>query len=304
MPSSPVAERWAARAQVWLGTLVEIALPSAEATEARFAAAFSAIAHIHHKMSAHDPKSDLARIARDAHRRALVVDPETYAVLELAQALAGESCGLFDVSVAPVLARRRLLPARAAPHATRCGCMAALRLEPGFRVRADAPVALDLGGIAKGHAVDRAVAVLRGFGASTGHVNAGGDLRVFGSGAWLPVRVRHPLHPSVALTLFDVQEAAVATSADYFRGTASALVDPRAHDTRPFGGSATVIAPTCILADALTKVVALEPAQAAAILARHGAHAFHLEAGDDGLRGSTTCTGSTAHLRLPPALAA
>jgi thiamine biosynthesis lipoprotein len=171
-------------------------------------------------------------------------------------------------------------------------------------VRATVPVALDLGGIAKGHAVDRAVTALRAAGASAGLVNAGGDLRWFGSNAWMPVRVRNPTNPTVAVSLFEVQDAAVATSADYFRGAIGGLVDPRSHRLRSLGGSVTVVAPTCALADALTKVVALDHARAATILARHGAHAFHLDLRDGGLRVRTTCSASTAHLRLPRACAA
>jgi len=303
MPSSLVPDRWSMRAQVWLGTLVEIALPAAEATDARFAAAFAAIAHVHRKMSAHHPASDVARIARSAHRRAVHVDPDTYAVLELAQTLARETGDAFDVTVAPVLVRSGLLPARAAGRGARCGRMHALRLKRGLRVGADAPLALDLGGIAKGYAVDRAVAALRAAGAPSGLVNAGGDLVAFGSENWMPIRVRHPRNPGLALRLFEVKDAAVATSADYFRHPRNVLV-ARTGRARPFPGSITVIAPTCMLADALTKIVALEPARATAILARYGAQAFRLVAGEDGLGGRTTCTASTAHLRLPAALAA
>ena len=304
MPSSPAADRWITRAQVWLGTLVEIALHVATARDAYFAVAFAAIAHVHRKMSAHDPASDLACIARDAHRRAVVVDPETYAVLQLAQALSCESHGLFDVTVAPLLARYGLLPASAAGKGTHCGRMRALQLESGYRVRANVPVALDLGGIAKGYAVDRAVTALRAAGAGAGLVNAGGDLRWFGSDSWMPVRVRHPTNPTVAVSLFEVRDAGVATSADYFRGAIGGLVDPRSRRLRSLGGSVTVVAPTCALADALTKVVALDHAGAATILARHGAHAFHLDVQDGGVHARTTCPAFTAHVRLPLACAA
>jgi thiamine biosynthesis lipoprotein len=300
MPSSLAPNRWRTRAQLWLGTLVEVALPAAEASDERFGAAFAAIAHVHRKMSPHDPASDLARIARSAHRRAVRVDPATYAVLELAQALAREACAAFDVTVAPALVRSGVLPRRAAGRGARGGRMQALRLKPCLQVASDAPVALDLGGIAKGYAVDRAVAALRALGAHRGLVNAGGDLRAFGSEHWMPIQVRHPQHPGLALRLFDVQDAAVATSADYFRQPRRVLI-PRRGRARPFPGSITVIAPTCMLADALTKIVGLQPVRATAVLARYGAHAFRLDAGDEGLDARTTCTVSTAHLRLPAA---
>ena len=276
-----------ARARIALGTLVEIALPASEATEQRFDAGFDAIAHVHARMSPHDPESDLARIARDAHRRAVVVDPDTWAVLELALTLWRESRGVFDVTVAQGMARGRL---------------DALQLQRDFRVRATVAISLDLGGIAKGYAVDRAVAALRAAGATAGRVNAGGDLRTFGAGEWMAVRVRDPATPQVAIHLFDITDFAVATSADYFAST-PALIEPRSRHAQAFGGSVTVAAPTCAIADALTKIVALDPGHAPAILARHAAHAFRIGDGGDA-RCETTCSGSTTHLRLRQPVAA
>ena len=299
MRSSPTPDRWTARAEVWLGTLVEIALPADEATDPRFAAGFAAIAHVHRTLSAHDPASDLGRIARDAHRRPVIVDRETYAVLEFALRLSTATRGRFDVTVAPVLARAGALPMQASGRRARCGRMHALHLEPDGRMRADRPVALDLGGIAKGHAVDCAVAALRDTGVRAGRVNAGGDLRAFGCGDWTPVHVRHPAHPTVAVALCDVSDAAVATSGDYFRVGGGALVDPRTRRVRRYGASVTVVAPTCMVADALTKIVALDPARAPTILRRFGAEAFRLDADAAELHATTTCAASTSHLRLP-----
>jgi thiamine biosynthesis lipoprotein len=284
-----------ARAQIWLGTLVEIALPASDAGEARFAAAFGAIAHIHRKMSAHDRASDVARIAREAHARTIAVDTHTYAVLELALSLARETDGAFDPTVASAAMDGGDAPAQRA--AAGGGFAHALILEGDNRVRTTAPIALDLGGIAKGYAVDRAIAALLESDAGGGIVNAGGDLRAFGSAGWVPVRIRHPSDPALAVHLFDVRDVAVATSADYFR-TEGALLDPRTRRRRPFGASVTVAAPSCAVADALTKVVAGDSARAAETLARHGAHAFRLEPCDSGVRAATTCGASTSRLRL------
>ena len=303
MRSSPGTERRTARAQVWLGTLVEIALPAREATDARFAAAFAAVAHVHRKMSAHDSASDLARICRGAHLAPVTVDGHTYAVLEIARTLHEATDGAFDVAIAPVLARAGLLPARAAPHARGAG-MDAIRLLPGRRVQAAAPLALDLGGIAKGYGVDLAVAALQATGVRSGVVNAGGDLRAFGANDWLPVNVRHPVDPTRIVPLLELCDAAVATSADYFGDARGCLVDPRDGRLRQFTGSVTVVAPTCALADTLTKAVALAPAKSHALLARYGAHAFRLDSRDGRLVAATTCPTATAHVRLLPEKAA
>jgi len=285
-----------ARAEIWLGTLVEIALPEADASETRFAAAFAAIAHIHRKMNAHDLASDLARITRAAHMRTIVVDAQTYAVLELALALARDTDGAFDPTVAKAaISDDSAPPPIAAPAAGEFASL--VILEGDNHVRTTAPIALDLGGIAKGYAVDRAIAALIDSGAGGGVVNAGGDLRAFGSAGWVPVRVRHPANAALAAHLFDVCNVGVATSADYFRAD-GVLHDPRTGSRRTFGASVTVVAPTCALADALTKVVANDSARAAETLARYGAHAFRLEPCDDSVRATTTCAASTSQLRL------
>jgi FAD:protein FMN transferase len=284
MPSSPAPERWIARAQPWLGTLVEVALPSGEAAETRFAAAFAAIEHVHRKMSPCDPASDLARIRRVAQRRAVVVHSSTYAVLQLALSLHRQSGGAFD----PTVASARI---------------SALRLQGRNRVRATAPIDIDLGGIAKGCAVDCAVAALRASGAAAGLVNAGGDLRVFGTGVWTPVRLRHPGDPVIAAPLFELQDAAVATSGDYFCDGGN-LIDRRIRRIRRYAGSVSVVAPSCMLADALTKIVALAPARARGLLASYGAHAFRLREAGGELHCATTFSSPTPHLRLAAALAA
>ena len=253
-----MASALTARATIALGTLVEVAMPHDEATESRFRAAFSIVEHVHCCMSPQNPRSDVSRIGREAHFRAIRVDVHTYAVLELALAMSADSGGVFD----PTIARSR-------------GCLQAIVLEPRFRVRATEPVAVDLGGIAKGYAVDCAVAALRDAGASAGVVNAGGDLRVFGDAYWHDVRVRHPARPAVTLSLCALRDHALATSAAYFAGT---IVDPRTRRARRLRHSVTVVAPTCAIADALTKVVALAPADAPRVLERYQAQAVVLEA--------------------------
>ena len=285
MHCCPPEPAWVRRAQVWLGTLVEVALPQDEATAVRFDAAFAEVARVHRLMHPNARGSDLRRIARRAHRRAVRVDPRTFDVLQLAQALWRDSAGAFDPS----------LPARGGAD------FGSLELRSrGRRVRTLAPLHLDLGGIAKGHAVDLAVAALRAKGCRRGVVNAGGDLRCLGDHDWHPVRVRLPHDPAQAPALLEVRGAAVATSADTHRRPGGGLRDgrrlghrrPCAHD-----GSVTVIAPSCAVADALTKLVALQPQRATRWLNRHRAHALRI---DHAGRATTTLAPGGARARLAP----
>jgi thiamine biosynthesis lipoprotein len=156
--------------------------------------------------------------------------------------------------------------------------LAGLVIDDTARVCFDRPMQLDLGGIAKGYAVDCAVDALRSAGVSSGSVNAGGDLRVFGAAA-TRVHVRDPRRPHACMPLADVRDAAVATSATYFsrrrvRGAAvSAIVDPLRCEPCRTRASASVIASCCAVADALTKVVLLDERRAAHVLRRFAASA-------------------------------
>lgn len=272
------------RAQPWLGTLVEItALGGADDLLNRaVSAAFSEIARLHRAMSFHDGASDVARINRAAPGTVVAVDAATWRVLELAREVAELSGGAFDIACAPWLVEWRLLPAPdAAPQPAPCASGAVFALDEDLRVRKLAAGWIDLGGIAKGYAVDAAVAVLEGAGAGVtgGCVNAGGDLRAFGT-LRVPVTIRSPHAPGQAARQLELCDAALATSGSYFSrrrhaGRAvSALIDAR--DGRPQVGdiSATVRASRCAHADALTKVVLATGDAAHPALAAFGATAF------------------------------
>ena len=252
------------RAQPWLGTLVEIAASGHERERLAHAidAAFAAVSQVQRLMSFHARDSDVSRLNRHAWRKALRVHPWTYAVLQEAQRVARASDGLFDVSVAGVLVAQGLLPVlRGARVPDRNACFRDIRLLPGFRVRFDRPLLLDLGGIAKGFAVDRAVQRLRSAGVESGLVNAGGDLRCFGPVA-RQVHVRDPRSPSRLLPLAELREGAIATSGAYFTRRrragkdVSAQIDPRRRGGVP-RGSVSVAARRCMVADAWTKVLLL-----------------------------------------------
>lgn len=270
----------ARRARPLLGTFVEIAAegPCSAGVDAAVDAAFRAISRVHDLMSFHDPASDVGRLNRDAGVRPVAVHPWTHAVLRAAVDLGRASAGVFDVAIGPTLQRMGRLPGRApAPPRPEPGGGdpdGTIELLPSHRVRFRNPgVGVDLGGIAKGFAVDRALDALRRHGMTRGCVNAGGDLAAFGVPGEI-VSIRDPRHPGTMLGRVGVRDAALASSG----GGEAAIIDPRRAAAAITIRGATVRAPSCLLADALTKIVTIAGEDAAAILARYGASALFLSA--------------------------
>ncbi|MCX5740104.1 MAG: FAD:protein FMN transferase [Proteobacteria bacterium] len=243
------------RARPLLGTFVEVAV-SAKTREMEWQAAiaaFEAVAQVHRLMSFHEPDSDVTRINRCAHTRPVEVDPRTYAVLCRSRLLSRESNGVFDCSVGDRLMALGVLPRTTGLRADGAATWRDVTLLPGNHVRFRRRLTLDLGGIAKGFAVDQAIEALAQRGATAACVNAGGDLRVFGERDW-SIAVRRPDAPSGFVALPPLRNRALATSADTFTPN-GAIVDPASGLPARSPRSVSVLAPTCTDADALTKVV-------------------------------------------------
>ncbi|MBC7453284.1 MAG: FAD:protein FMN transferase [Massilia sp.] len=267
------------RAQPWLGTLVDITLDSPAAGEA-VTAAFVEIARVHRLMSFHDPASDVARFNRARAGAFVDVDPHTWNVLQLAAQVA-EACGdCFNLACASQLVEWAYLPAATTPAPPFVPGMRAFELDGIGRVRKTADAWIDLGGIAKGYAVDLAIESLQSHGVDSACVNAGGDLRVFGASAW-PVSVRAADQPGAIGAQLALRNAALATSAHYFAAKrtpagilVSALIDGRSGQAVLARRSVSVRAASCAVADALTKVVMVSGDAVHPCLEKFGAAAF------------------------------
>lgn len=269
------------RARPLLGTLVEITARGASECEVMrgIDRGFAAITRVHRLMSFHERHSNVGRLNRHAWRAAIRVHPWTWSVLQAAQRLASRSRGLFDVTIAQELVRLNYLPRSNGQRPHRNATWRDMALLPGHRVRFRRPLNIDLGGIAKGYAVDQAVAAMRRSGVSSGLVNAGGDLRSFGS-VVRRIHLRHPAHPDALIPCIDLSSGALATSASYFarrswRGrSVSPMIDAVRRRAIDATFSATVVAPTCMLADALTKLLLLRGERASGTIRRLGGRAL------------------------------
>lgn len=258
------------RCRPLLGTYVEVTVPAGhgEAIDR----AWDAMAHVHARMSFHDPASDLAAL-RQA-KPGLVVDlaPETVSVLRLALRLFEDTDGLFDVAVGRHLVRAGFLPRNGIGHLGRyVGTSADVVIHDDTRISLRRRTLIDLGGIAKGFAVDRAVEVLMAAGVPEGLVNAGGDLRGFGGRDW-QVGLRDA--DDEVRSILTIRDGAVASSANLlnrrrFRGMAQAPHIGRGGAPVLRDDRVTVIAPSCAIADAMTKVAMAAPALAETLLQMH-----------------------------------
>ena len=271
------------RCRPLLGTFVEItARGRDERLLARgIEAGFDAIERVNRLMSFHDHLSDVSRMNRDAFPKGVMVHPWTWQVMKASKRFAEESLGTFDITVAPWLTKWNYLPRRCyqfSPTASSSDIFLRRNYEVFFR----RDLIVDLGGIGKGFAVDRAVDALKKNGIERGIVNAGGDLRTFGPASQL-IHLRHPTDPTRVAGAVRLRERAMATSGIYFerrkyRGKyVGPLLDARTGQSGRELISVSVAAAECMVADALTKVVFPLREKAAGLLAQYQADALLLE---------------------------
>jgi thiamine biosynthesis lipoprotein len=237
-----------------------------------FEAALPQVQLVERLMSTFRAESDVSRLNQSGAQEPVTVSQHTLRVLRKAVEVSGLTDGAFDVTYAPLrtLWRRaqregRMPSPDAVSRTLQAVGWSQLTFDGdrvGFAVEG---MEVDLGGIAKGYAIDLAADGLQGAGAAGGIVDIGGDLRLFGApepGRKWRVKVREP--PGVDRDWVLVLPAcAVATSGDYARWfrigeqRLSHILDPRTG--RPVAGvsSATVTAPDAVTADALATAMSV-----------------------------------------------
>jgi thiamine biosynthesis lipoprotein len=283
------------RARPLLGTVVAIRVRGAAPRTAHRAIdhAFATILEIHRLMSFQEEGSDVSRLNRAAARAAVTVHPHTFRVLAWAARMAQLSQGLFDASIGSTLVEWGILapPGAAAlpggPHASYHD----IELASGQQVFFKRPLWIDLGGIAKGYAVDRAVAALHACGVTSACVNAGGDLRIVGTEAER-VAIRTATAPVDVLPLVEIRRGALATSCSAISARAHAgervgcHMSGQTHRAVDARTTVSVLAGRCVVADALTKVVLADEAAAVPLLRRFHAvaHVHHPDCPGTGWR--------------------
>ena len=271
------------RARPLLGTLVEIRVEGLGSADAGCAIdrAFGEIAAVHRLMSFHEAGSDLGRLHRARIGARVSVDARTHAVLSIALQVAEASQGCFDPTVAAQQVACGRLPRPASSwQADAQASWRDIEFTWSRGVRLRRPLWIDLGGIAKGYAVDRAVEILVDAGAAQVCVNAGGDLRIAGERAEV-VHLRDSTGVTMAAAV-ELRDAALATSASGNEIAVTPRAVPIDGRTRSIFAPriVSVAAPRCVIADALTKVVLTgDEALTRRVLGLFGAHACEMRAG-------------------------
>jgi len=255
-----------------MGTSIQVEAWSddARAGEAAVDAVMAEMHRIDEAMSPYKETSELSRINREAQAGPVAIGSEMLELLLAASRFSEMSQGAFDITFASVgslydyragtgpdeeqLARaREAIGYRHLEVDPRAGTVRFAR--PGMRI--------DLGGFAKGHAVERGAAILRGCGIGSGIVTAGGDSRILGDRRGRPwmIGVRDPRRAGEVLAVLPLEETAVSTSGDYERFFLAGgaryhhIIDPRSGRSPDRIRSVTILAPDGLTSEALSKSV-------------------------------------------------
>ena len=236
--------------------------------------AFAAMAEVDRLMSHYRSDSDITRVNREAATHPVPVSPAVFSVLAAAEDVSRASRGAFDVTVGPLMKLWGFFQKQ--PHVPSDAELAAVRpLVNHTQVLLDAAaqtvrftrpgMQVDLGGIAKGFAVELAGGVLKRRGLS-GFIDAGGNQYFVGTPVGKPrwqVGIEDPDHRGALLGVLKVDGGAVSTSGGYrnfFEANGvryGHLLDPRTLRPSDRSLSVTIVSRDATLADALTKPVFL-----------------------------------------------
>ncbi len=269
--SAASAGAWYQESEPIMGTRihVEVYHEDESAARAAIAAVMAEMRRINASMSPYIETSELSVLNRDGAKGQVEVSEELYALLERSVEFSRITNGAFDVtfasagryydyrsSVRPDAATiEKSLPAIDYRH---------IEFLPARRIHFNHPgVYIDLGGIAKGHAVDRGIAILTERGISEGMVGAGGDSRIIGDRHGRPwtVGVKDPRKDGAMAVLLPLSDTAVSTSGDYERYFEQDgvryhhIIDPDTGDSARAVRSVTILGPEATMTDALSTSV-------------------------------------------------
>jgi thiamine biosynthesis lipoprotein len=258
------------RSQFLMGTLVEISVFGKDEDRSQLAIqnAFNEIQRIEGLMSTHISTSEISKINQSAGIKPTPTTTEVFEVISRALYWAEKTQGALDISLEPIqelwdfygdhpsLPDEKILKQmlQKVDHKK-------IKLENQTVFLMEKEMGINLGAIAKGYAVDRAIKILKNSNIQHALINAGGDLKAIGSRPdkteW-KIGLQHPRIPESILASFSLSEKSVATSGDYQKyfdheGTRyHHILNPKTGYPATNAMSATVVTNTVMDADALS----------------------------------------------------
>jgi FAD:protein FMN transferase len=269
---APAHAEWIYRDAPIMGTRCDVELWAEDrrAGEAAISAVFDELRRIDNEFSTYRPESEVSRVNDQAAKAPLRISKELYDLIQTSIDYSKLTRGTFDITYASV-GYLYNYPEHIRPNEAQ---IAAALPESNYRhihldvaaqtVFFDHPgVRIDFGGIGKGYAVDRGIAVLQARGITRAMVNAGGDSRIIGDRfgkPWL-IGIRDPDDRNRTILKIPLTDTAFSTSGDYERFFDEGgvryhhILDPRTGKSPHVVRSVTIIAPNATRTDALTKSV-------------------------------------------------
>lgn len=272
IPCESLYGEWFSDSQPIMGTNIHVEFWHEDPAAARdaLAAVIDEMHRIDELMSPFRESSELSAINRGAGAGPVAVSAELLALLERSAEVSRMTDGAFDITYASA---GRFYDYRKGVRPDEAQLTAAVQAidyryvqidrEAGTVRFAHPEVYVDLGGIAKGHAVDRGIELLRARGIDQAMIAAGGDSRIIGDRRGQPwtVGVQDPRKPGTMAVLLPLEDTAVSTSGDYERFFERDgvryhhIIDPTTGDSAREVRSVTILGPEATLTDALSTSV-------------------------------------------------
>lgn len=258
------------RTQMLMGTLVQVTAVASDKPHAQeaAAAALAEIRRLEMLLSTWIPTSELSRVNAAAGHEPIKVSPETFLVLKRSLEIAKLTDGGFNIALGPAVDAWSITEHARIPDSSELDALqplvdlSQLRLDEqaGTVFLARQGMRIDVGGIGKGFAADRAVAVMKAAGAVAGVVALSGDIKTFGllpDGRRFLFGIQHPRKEDEVLARLELQDEAISTAGDYERYFERDgvlyhhILDPHTLQPARRCQSVTVVAAEGILADGL-----------------------------------------------------
>jgi thiamine biosynthesis lipoprotein len=266
----PASAVWLDRHEAIMGTNIDVEIWHDDAAKGNAAidAVMEEMRRIDMLMSHYKPESELSAINARAFREPVVVDKELFDLIKESTHFSEITEGAFDITYASV---GYLYDYRKHVKPTEAQIEAKLPSVNWHNLLLDAKtnsvrfehegMRIDLGGIAKGYAVDRGIGILQARGVQHAVVTAGGDTRIIGDRFGRPwiVGIRHPDDKSRVITRIPLVDTAMSTSGDYERFFDEDgvryhhIIDPHTGHSASKVRSATILGPTAMQTDGLSK---------------------------------------------------